>query len=485
MLGFTLRTLALRRGRRMGPAKLAVLQRARLATLVGRAIRSSAFYREKFRGIDPARFSLADLPTTNKSELMADFDRVVTDPSIRRAEVARFMDDPGNSGRLYLGRYVVSHTSGSQGQPLLIVQDRSLMDLSFGLQMTRGNAAKVTLRETLKRLVEPVRLAAVTLKGGFYPSATMFRNLPAPARRFIDLLWLSQTDADLVDRLNAFRPTTLTAYAGVLEILALEAEAGRLRIGPWLTQVVSNSEALTDRARARIEAAFGHHVMNNYATGECTFLSNGCPTDEGSHVNADWAILEVVDDDYRPVPDGTPGQRVLITNLANFAQPIIRYEVGDVVTMATEPCGCGSRLPRVARIAGRTTDVFWVGEGGRRRRLINMVLGHAMEYLLEVREWQAIQTAPCRITIRLEPLPGETPDLAQARSVFARELPLHGFDDLEVDFEVVPRLDADPSTGKFKRMISRVDGPAGPVPEAEDVFKPASARPRIAAGLTA
>ena len=133
--------------------------------------------------------------------------------------------------------------------------------------------------------------------------------MPAAARRYLDLLWLSQTDPDVVERLNAFRPKVLTGYAGVLEILALEAEAGRLRLAPELRQVVNNSEALTDRAKARIESAFGLHVMNNYATGECPFLSNGCHTDDGAHVNADWAILEVVDDEYRPVPDGTPGQQ--------------------------------------------------------------------------------------------------------------------------------------------------------------------------------
>jgi phenylacetate-coenzyme A ligase PaaK-like adenylate-forming protein len=145
---------------------------------------------------------------------------------------------------------------------------------------------------------------------------------------------------------------------------------------------------------------------------------------------------------------------VLITNLANLAQPMIRYEIGDVVTMADTPCRCGSRLPRVARVGGRAADVFWIGEGHRRRQMVNMVLSHAFEYLRDVREWQAVQVAPDRIVVRLEPLPGASLDLVGARPAVDRELALHGFQDVRFDFEVVPRLAPDPKTGKFRRMVN-------------------------------
>src|SRR3954465_3431247 len=98
MLLFSVRTLALKRGRRLEPGRLEEEQRARLRTLVRRAVRGSAFYRAKYRGIDPHRFPLHELPPTNKGELMANFDRAVTDPAVTRAELERFMEDPDNSG---------------------------------------------------------------------------------------------------------------------------------------------------------------------------------------------------------------------------------------------------------------------------------------------------------------------------------------------------------------------------------------------------
>ncbi len=474
MIGFSLRTLALKRGSRLEPERLAGLQRRRLQALVRRALDRSPFYREKYRGIDAEGFALADLPPTNKNELMSHFDDAVTEPAVRRADLERFLDDSSNEGRLFLGRYAASHTSGSQGQPMMIVQEPEVLELLFSLQMSRGNARKTCASEAIRRLLRPARLAVVTLKRGFYPSASSFDYMPSAARHYLNVLRLSQTDRDVVERLNAFRPTILTAYAGVLEMLALEAEAGRLRLAPELCQVVNNSEVLTDRARIRVERAFHQKVMNNYATGECPFLSNGCTTDLGAHVNADWAILEVVDEDNRPVPHGEAGTKVLITNLANTVQPFIRYEVGDVVTMAAEPCGCGSTLPRVERIEGRTADAFWVRDGSLYRQMINSVFKNAFDYTREVREWQAVQHARNRITVRLEILPGASFDEPNAWKALNRQLVMYGFQGLvEVDLRLVPRLEADAATGKFRRIVSLIGPP-------DDLDSPAPARLDVA-----
>ena len=461
MIGFILQSLRSNRARRMCPEAVRSIQQRRLRRLIRLASERSPFYRALYRGIDLRNCRLEDLPTTTKAVLMEHFDRVVCDPEIRRADLERFVDRPENEGRLFLGKYIASHTSGSQGQPMLIVQHRALAKLLFSLQVSRGNNRGISPAEIARRFADPARMAIVTLKRGFYPSAAVFEFMPREVRPFLDILWLSQTDADVVEALNAYRPTILTAYAGVLEELALAAEAGRLRIGERLTQIVSNSEALTDRAKARIEAAFGLHVMNNYATGECTFLSNGCPTDGGAHLNVDWSILEVVDARGHPVEPGTPGSKVLVTNLANMALPFIRYEVGDVVTMAAGPCRCGSRLPRVERIEGRTADTFWIEADGGYRQLISSVFKNAFDYTREVREWRATQVDRNRFGIEVELIAGATLDEGHLWWSLNRQLELYRFRDLvEVSIRVVPRLAADPSTGKFRRIVSPVGPPA-------------------------
>ena len=63
-----------------------------------------------------------------------------------------------------------------------------------------------------------------------------------------------------------------------------------------------------------------------------------------SHVRDDLVIVEVVDEDMRPVRAGMPGHRVLLTNLVNLTQPLIRYEVTDMLCRSEETCTCGRRF---------------------------------------------------------------------------------------------------------------------------------------------
>jgi phenylacetate-coenzyme A ligase PaaK-like adenylate-forming protein len=459
-LAYALRTLALNQVPRRPPEEVERLQEQRLRRLVRWAVARSPFFREKYRGVRLDRFRLADLPPVGKAELMDRFDEAVTDPHVRQSDVVEFFEDPGNLGRYFRGRYAVCHTSGSQGRPMSIVQDRAVLDLLFGLHFTRGNAtARVGAREALRRLLNPARLAVVTTRPGFFPSAAAFAYMPAPAKRFVRKAQFSSTDPQIVERLVEFRPTVLTSYASVLETLAQDAD--RLRLAPDLRQVVNISEMLTEKARARVEAAFGVPVVDCYSMGECPFLSNGCPAGSGAHVNADWAVFEVVDEAYRPVPPGTLGHKVLVTNLANRVQPIIRYEIGDVVEMADRPCRCGSRLPRIARVVGRAAEKLWVRDGTRGCEVSGSLLKNACDYFHQAREWQVVQTEHDQLRVRLELLPGAALDRARAERAVADRLAFFGLPrGVEVRLEIVPRLEPDPATGKFRRLVS-LGGAAG------------------------
>lgn len=76
------------------------------------------------------------------------------------------------------------------------------------------------------------------------------------------------------------------------------------------------------------------------------------------HLNADWVILEPVDAALRPVPPGNPSHSTLLTNLANRVQPIIRYDLGDSVTMLPAPPSCHrtNSGPKIRQTATRVSD---------------------------------------------------------------------------------------------------------------------------------
>ncbi|MBB5031421.1 phenylacetate--CoA ligase family protein [Prosthecobacter vanneervenii] len=449
---------------RQAPEAIQRTQQERLRALLAQARAGSAFYREKFRHLPEDCTDLQAFPITTKAEMMAHFDAVVTDPAVTRAGVEGFMSDAANAGRLFLGKYAVAHTSGSQGQPALIVQNQQVLDLLYAFQLTRGQAAGAgsavgRLVQTVRRLLRPTRVAVLSSAQGFFPSACVWQHLPRYLHWCMRFLFVPANDPRLLDKLNEFSPSVLTAMPSTLELLALNDEELHL---PRLERLITCSEPLTAKTRERLRHAFGVPVLDNYACGECLFLSNGCPTAPGAHLNSDWAILEVVDAHNQPVPPGQPGHKVLLTNLANTVQPFIRYELGDGVTMATEPCGCGSRLPRLQTIRGRTEDVFWLHIAQGYRALLEYPFQHAFDPLREVREWQAVQVERNHLIIRLESIPGTVVDVEAARRRLEERLRTTGWPlaELHLTLEAVPNLTPDEPTTKFRHMVSHTGPPA-------------------------
>jgi phenylacetate-CoA ligase len=458
-LKFGVQALALKSAMRKPAAEIERIQRERLRRLLTHARDHSRFYREKLASIAGHDFQLADIPTTNKNEMMEDLDAVFTASDLRRDEIEKFFDDESNLGKLFRGKYVVSHTSGSQGQPLFIVQTKKDLELLFALQASRGNRQKLGIWQVFQRMSSPVRLATVTLQRGFYPSAIAFEYMPEGPRQFIRTLRLSMNQENLAARLEEFQPTHLTAYASVLHELARQIEQGKLKLSE-LQQVVNISERLMPQARRRYQKVFGAPILDDYAMGECLFLSSGCVDTGGMHVNADWAILEVVDEHNQPVPPGKKGAKVLLTNLSNFVQPFIRYEIGDLVTMATERCHCGNNLPLIKQVGGRDSDLFWFDTPAGKRALPPAIFDLAMGSVVDVREYQVVLENNDQIRVRVEPLSGATADTAHVKQAIEEQIAEFGFNhELQIDVQTVDRL-APENGAKFKRYVNHLARPA-------------------------
>ena len=463
---FTLLVNSINGLRRLTPEAMLALQQKRLRRLLAHAARLSPFYRERFRGHDLDSCELAELPTLSKAEMMARFDDLVTDRRVTRQGVQAFIDDPANLGKYFLGRYAVCHTSGSQGQPALVVQTWKDAMRGFAVQVARGNQVPKRITQLLRRFWKPVRLAVITLHPGFYGSGALFTCLQEARFPFLHLLRLSVFDPidHNVEQLNAFRPHYLSGYTSGLEMLAQAERAGRLRLrqAGCLEQCTNLSEPLPAESRSLIEQTFGVHVSDQYSMAECMALTAGCNARHGSHVNVDHAVLEVVDDDNRPVPPGTPGSKVLLTNLYNHVQPLIRYEIGDVVTLSARPCPCGSNLPHIDIVDGRTKERLWARDGDGFREIPSYLFLAGLHYHLDLAEHQVVQTGPNRFVVRVAPLPGRTLSAERIRAVVCESVAAEGLTELvDVSVEVVRDIKPDPGSGKRRRVVNLVGPPSG------------------------
>jgi phenylacetate-coenzyme A ligase PaaK-like adenylate-forming protein len=225
---------------------------------------------------------------------------------------------------------------------------------------------------------------------------------------------------ELVEGLNRFRPAVLGSYPTALAVLAEEREAGRLRIGPAL--VLSGAERLSPALKDRIAAAFRCPVRDTYAASEFMGIAFDCRYGR-LHVNADWAILEPVDAAGNPVPPGRASHTTLLTNLANRVQPLVRYDLGDSVTMLPGSCPCGSPLPGI-RPEGRSDEILRLElPDGTPRPLLPLVLATVLEEAPGVLGYQVVQRGPRKLTLRVEEAPGR--DRAAVREDALRRLGAH------------------------------------------------------------
>ena len=381
-------------------------QRVRLRRLIEYARSRSPFYRDRYAALPRRVRELRELPPVSKSELMADFDGWATDPAVTRKTAEAFIADPTRIGRLYLDRYVAFSTSGTTGTPAVILQDCGAMSVYQALLLARRLPTLIAAGAFRPFLRNRARTATIITTGGHFASSVVealvrarHPGLAGRNRTFSLMAPLSE----LVRALNEFRPAIVGSYPTVLAVLAGEQAAGRLRIAPAL--LLSGAERLSTPLGERISEAFRCPVRDTYAASEFMGIAFDCRYGR-LHVNADWLILEPVDASGEPVAAGEASRTTLLTNLANRVQPLIRYDLGDSVTVLPAACPCGSPLPSI-RPEGRRDETLWIElADGESRPLIPLVLATAVEEAPGLLGYQVIQAGPRRLRLRLEEAPG-------------------------------------------------------------------------------
>jgi len=155
-----------------------------------------------------------------------------------------------------------------------------------------------------------------------------------------------------------------------------------------------------------------------------------------------------------------PSDEILVTDLLNYGMPLIRYRINDCAIPASAPCACGRGFPLIKKIAGRTTDNFYLANG-------NVVPGVALtNRVIQVcpglKKVQVIQNTLSDFHIRYVPGPGfSASDLALLGSKLRVFFP----DPLQWTFEEVPEI-ARERSGKTRFCISHVKrNETNPVPE--------------------
>jgi phenylacetate-CoA ligase len=258
--------------------------------------------------------------------------------------------------------------------------------------------------------------------------------------------------SELVAALNAQQPEVLVGAVGVWRALAEEQIAGRLRIAP--RAAFFSSEAVTADVRRRVREAWGIEPVTGYAATEAPTIAASSPEHPELEIAEDVVVVEVVDEDGRPVAPGRPGAKVLLTNLINYAQPLIRYELTDSVVESPLPNPAGRPWRCLLSIDGRTADILYLrGPDGATVPVHPSVLGSAVAPIAEVGEYAFVYDAN-GLHSQIVLTPGAAPDVPERlRKALVAAIGATGAMPPAVDVQPVSTLKREPG-GKIRLVRS-------------------------------
>lgn len=292
------------------------------------------------------------------------------------------------------GRLVAKTTGGSTGEPVTIWKTREAWARELAATW-RGYAwAGVAVGDLQARFWG----VAHTSSGRNRARAIDFvcNRIRIPAFAF------SEDDmAGYVRVLNARKPAWFYGYVSMLTEFARFVQSGKAELTHRPRCIVTTSEVLTPADRTLLMEVFGAPVFNEYGCGELGTIAHECP-DGRLHLSEENMLVEILDGE-RPCAAGEPGELV-VTELNNYAFPLIRYRTGDFGSLSDEACSCGRTLRVLNEVQGRAYDFI-------RNRRGQLFHGEFLMYVFEdlrrqgadIRQFQVEQVDYDRFEVRIVP----------------------------------------------------------------------------------
>jgi phenylacetate-CoA ligase len=415
----------------------------RLRSLLAYARERSPFYADRLRGVDIAQATTADLasiPMLTKAEAQGEWDAIVTTPDLDREAAEQILNEQAWFSYTRHDEQVFS-SGGSSG-----VRGVYVWDWQFFIT-TACLAWRTQARDERRGpVVGNARLAVLTAGVPPHASTPLF-DVPTAAGMQTVVIEAGAPFDEVLAAVGEHAPTHLVGYASVIGRLARASLAGDLRIRP--SRVSTNSEPLLPEDRDAIVNAWNANLYNLWGSTELGVQAVGCGQGPGLHICEDEVILERVDGTGAPVAPDEAAVRTLATGLSNRTFPFVRYDLGDEITMLSEPCPCGSAFARVADISGRRDDDFAYGSHSVPASAFRHVLGTDPRIV----EYQVVQTEG-----GADVLVVATADVQSLVPALVSALQRYGVAHPSIRLRAVDSLGRNQASGKLKRFVPLPSG---------------------------
>ena len=415
----------LQHSERLTNVALAALQRRQRAALFAHAARSVPYYRSTLAGL--AADDWADVPILERA-------------AVQEAGTALRSDATPRAH----GTWQLIRTSGSTGRPVE-VEKTAYTGVLMKAQMLREH---LWHRRDFARKLAAIRVAKQQ------PAAQRPPGVEAPGWGAETAMLDMQGRGALLDLsvplgaqcawLAAQDPAYLLTYPSNLKALLGHG------LAPWpgLVHVKTLGESVDAALRLRCAEQLGVPLIDEYSAQEIGSIAIQCPSHAHYHVQSESVYVEILNDGGSPCEPGEVG-RVVVTPLAEYRTPLLRYALGDYAEVGA-PCTCGRGLPVLARILGRVRNMITLPDGGRRWPLPG---DGRYRDIAPVRQYQFVQKTPTRFEARLVTERALTADEERALAQWIRERLGHPFDIEFVRVEAIARH----ASGKYEDFVNETD----------------------------
>ncbi|MFH1153278.1 MAG: hypothetical protein V1793_05635 [Pseudomonadota bacterium] len=396
------------------------IQTIKLRDLVRHSFETVPYYRNLFRSVGMAP---SDIRTAEDLRHLP----ITTKASLREAGLDNIL-----SCRADRSRCISAVTSGSTGKPFTVYAS------SQDMRRYRMVAFRALLKAGMRPLDRLALLGTIRpYRTRLYQRAGLFRSVSIhpmlPAKEQVKLL-------------KTMDPTALWFYPSPLRSLLKNSPTPLNEIiRPRM--LISGAEVLDPPLKRTVSGLWNSEIFNFYGAVEIGRIASECPAHEGLHVNMDHVVLECLDDRGQPVVPGEAGTAV-VTTLDNQTMPLIRYRLGDRLTVLNRQCSCGCAFPLILPPHGREADILRFHNGTAMSTIALTPVLHTVDGL---EQYRIIQESYDRLVLLLVLHKALTPEsLSGLRDRLLAEFPCP----VRLEIRVVDAIEEEKL--KFRAFISRL-----------------------------
>ncbi len=336
------------------------------------------------------------------------------------------------------GEWRLVSTSGSSGEPLRAATTDAAIFVQHALVLRSQLWYGLDFRKKYGFL--SMFGESVSFPEWGPPANAVFRTGPSVQTRATD------DHSAQLDWICREKPAYLKAHAFTIRAV-LEESRRSGRVPEGIRAIIVFGEMLPYGTRELARELWNAALYDIYSASEVGSIAFQCPQHGGLHVQSEHVYVEILREDGTPCAPGESG-RVIVTDLHNFAMPLIRYDLRDHARLAG-PCPCGRGLPVLDEILGRSGQIAVDPSGRRFLGHLNLGFWTAVAPIIQR---QVVQHTPSKLELRYV----AHRDLsADEKSEIARNIRNTMRYDYEIAFTRMAQIPRN-AGGKFDEFVSMV-----------------------------